>query len=70
MMECLGYEGIKAILSITEGVPEHQARKILWKANEKGVLIIGLAPVGGIKPGWFRISNFRGCIHSIALDSH
>ncbi|KAG1785005.1 uncharacterized protein HD556DRAFT_1451170 [Suillus plorans] len=28
-MKRLGYESIKAIASITEGVPEHQAREIL-----------------------------------------
>jgi ATP citrate (pro-S)-lyase len=68
-MECLGYESIKAIALIAEGVPERQAREILWKAKEKGVLIIGPATVGGIKPGCFRIGNSGGCVCSFWLDS-
>jgi len=67
-MECLGYESIKAIALIAEGVPERQAREILWKAKEKGVLIIGPATVGGIKPGCFRIGNSGGCVCSFWLD--
>lgn len=61
-MECLGYESIRAIALIAEGVPERQAREILWKAQAKGVLIIGPATVGGIKPGCFRIGNSGGCV--------
>ncbi|KAG2152762.1 hypothetical protein DEU56DRAFT_752064 [Suillus clintonianus] len=35
-----------------------QARKILWKAKKRrGVLIVGPATVGGIKPRRFRIEN-------------
>ncbi|KAI6042003.1 ATP citrate lyase [Pisolithus marmoratus] len=49
--------GIRAIALIAEGVPERQARELLWRAKEKGVLIIGPATVGGIKPGCFRIGN-------------
>ncbi|KAG1721921.1 ATP citrate lyase, partial [Suillus lakei] len=64
-MECLGYESIKAIALIAEGVPEQQAREILWKAQEKGVLIIGPATVGGIKPGCFRIGNSGGMMDNI-----
>ncbi|KAG2352825.1 alpha subunit of ATP citrate lyase [Suillus spraguei] len=64
-MECLGYESIKAIALIAEGVPERQAREILWKAKEKGVLIIGPATVGGIKPGCFRIGNSGGMMDNI-----
>ncbi|KIJ63837.1 hypothetical protein HYDPIDRAFT_175858 [Hydnomerulius pinastri MD-312] len=51
-MECLEFEGIKSVAIIAEGVPERQAREILWRAKEKGVLIIGPATVGGIKPGY------------------
>ncbi|KAG2046102.1 hypothetical protein BDR06DRAFT_977728 [Suillus hirtellus] len=64
-MECLGYESIKAIASITDGVPERQAWEIMWKAKEKETLIIGLATVGGIKPGCFRISNSGGIMDDI-----
>jgi ATP citrate (pro-S)-lyase len=60
-LECLEYAGqIKAVALIAEGVPERHAREILWKAREKGVLIIGPATVGGIKPGCFRIGNSGG----------
>ncbi|KAG2747530.1 ATP citrate lyase isoform 2 [Suillus brevipes Sb2] len=64
-MECLQYESIKAIALIAEGVPERQAREILWKAKDKGVLIIGPATVGGIKPGCFRIGNSGGMMDNI-----
>lgn len=59
-LECLEFQSIRAIALIAEGVPERQAREILVKAQEKGVLIIGPATVGGIKPGCFRIGNSGG----------
>lgn len=59
-LECLEFEQIKCLALIAEGVPERHAREILWKAKEKGVLIIGPATVGGIKPGCFRIGNSGG----------
>ena len=59
-LECLEFEQIKAIALIAEGVPERHAREILWKAQAKGVLIVGPATVGGIKPGCFRIGNSGG----------
>ncbi|KAF8622996.1 hypothetical protein AX15_006589 [Amanita polypyramis BW_CC] len=64
-LECLTYPQIKAIALIAEGVPERHAREILWKAKEKGVLIIGPATVGGIKPGCFRIGNSGGMMDNI-----
>lgn len=64
-LECLEHEQIKAIALIAEGVPERHAREILWKAKEKGVLIIGPATVGGIKPGCFRIGNSGGMMDNI-----
>jgi len=59
-LECLEFEQIKSIALIAEGVPERHAREILWKAKAKGVLIIGPATVGGIKPQCFRIGNSGG----------
>ena len=59
-LECLEFQSIRAIALIAEGVPERQAREILVKAQEKEVLIIGPATVGGIKPGCFRIGNSGG----------
>jgi ATP citrate (pro-S)-lyase len=59
-LECLEFSQIKCLALIAEGVPERHAREILWKAQEKGVLIVGPATVGGIKPGCFRIGNSGG----------
>lgn len=59
-LECLEFPQIKAIALIAEGVPERHAREILWAAKRKGVMIIGPATVGGIKPGCFRIGNTGG----------
>lgn len=64
-LECFEYPQIKAIALIAEGVPERHAREILWTAKEKGVLIIGPATVGGIKPGCFRIGNSGGMMDNI-----
>ncbi|KAH7912617.1 ATP citrate lyase [Hygrophoropsis aurantiaca] len=64
-LECLRYSQIKSIALIAEGVPERHAREILWLAREKGVLIIGPATVGGIKPGCFRIGNSGGMMDNI-----
>ncbi|KAG9114675.1 citrate synthase, partial [Ceratobasidium sp. 392] len=63
--EILGFPQIKAIALIAEGVPERHAREILHAAQEKGVLIIGPATVGGIKPGCFRIGNSGGMMDNI-----
>jgi ATP citrate (pro-S)-lyase len=60
--ECFEHPQIKAIALIAEGVPERHAREILWTAKAKGVLIIGPATVGGIKPGCFRIGNSGGYV--------
>lgn len=59
-LDILKYPQIKAIALIAEGVPERHAREILHLAISKGVLIIGPATVGGIKPGCFRIGNSGG----------
>lgn len=59
-LDAFKYPQIKSIAIIAEGVPERHAREILHIAQEKGVLIIGPATVGGIKPGCFRIGNSGG----------
>ena len=59
-LEVLNYPQIKSVALIAEGVPERHAREILHLAKQKGVLIIGPATVGGIKPGCFRIGNSGG----------
>jgi ATP citrate (pro-S)-lyase len=64
-LEILGFPSIKSIALIAEGVPERHAREILQLATSKGVLIIGPATVGGIKPGCFRIGNSGGLVSLI-----
>lgn len=59
-LDILRLPQIKSIALIAEGVPERHAREILHLAKVKGVLIIGPATVGGIKPGCFRIGNSGG----------
>ncbi|GJE86775.1 ATP-citrate synthase-like protein [Phanerochaete sordida] len=64
-LEILRFPQIKSIAIIAEGVPERHAREILHLAKAKGVLIIGPATVGGIKPGCFRIGNSGGMMDNI-----
>ncbi|KAI0746590.1 ATP-citrate synthase [Daedaleopsis nitida] len=64
-LEIFEFSQIKSIALIAEGVPERHAREILHLAQQKGVLIIGPATVGGIKPGCFRIGNSGGMMDNI-----
>ncbi|GAA97290.1 uncharacterized protein L969DRAFT_84276 [Mixia osmundae IAM 14324] len=64
-LEVLQFPQIKAVALIAEGVPERHAREILHAAIAKGVIIIGPATVGGIKPGCFRIGNTGGMMDNI-----
>ncbi|XP_061911585.1 ATP-citrate synthase isoform X1 [Entelurus aequoreus] len=64
-METMQYPQIHTIAIIAEGIPEAQTRKIIKKADEKGVTIIGPATVGGIKPGCFKIGNTGGMLDNI-----
>ncbi|CAK5276176.1 unnamed protein product [Mycena citricolor] len=64
-VDILKYTQIRSIALIAEGVPERHARELLWLAHERGVLIIGPATVGGIKPGCFRIGNSGGMMDNI-----
>lgn len=66
-LEILQFPQIKSIALIAEGVPERHAREILHSAKSKGVLIIGPATVGGIKPGCFRIGNSGGSVFESAF---
>jgi ATP citrate (pro-S)-lyase len=59
-LEVFDFPQLKSVALIAEGVPERHAREILHLAKEKGILIIGPATVGGIKPGCFRIGNSGG----------
>uniref|UniRef100_A0A8C2WKB2 ATP-citrate synthase n=1 Tax=Cyclopterus lumpus TaxID=8103 RepID=A0A8C2WKB2_CYCLU len=51
---------IHTIAIIAEGIPEAQTRKIIKKADEKGVTIIGPAT-----PGCFKIGNTGGMLDNI-----
>jgi ATP citrate (pro-S)-lyase len=64
-LDVFKYSQIKSVAIIAEGVPERHAREILHLAMKKGVLIIGPATVGGIKPGCFRIGNSGGMMDNI-----
>lgn len=63
--EALEFPQISTIAIIAEGIPEQLTRRIIAAANEKGVMIIGPATVGGIVPGNFRIGNTGGHLDSI-----
>lgn len=67
-MELLDYPQFRAIAIIAEGVPERRAREIMVKAKAKGVVIIGPATVGGIKPGCFKIGNTGGMMDNIVAS--
>ncbi|MGH0122000.1 UNVERIFIED_CONTAM: hypothetical protein FKN15_000541 [Acipenser sinensis] len=56
---------IHTIAIIAEGIPEAQTRKLIKKADEKGVTVIGPATVGGIKPGCYKIGNTGGMLDNI-----
>ncbi|KAJ3270637.1 citrate synthase, partial [Borealophlyctis nickersoniae] len=64
-LELLTYPQLKTIAIIAEGVPERRARQLLHAAHARGVLIIGPATVGGIKPGCFKIGNTGGMMDNI-----
>jgi ATP citrate (pro-S)-lyase len=64
-LDILQFPQIKAIGIIAEGVPERHARELLHAAVAKGVIIIGPATVGGIKPGCFRIGNTGGMMDNL-----
>lgn len=64
-METMTFPQIRTIAIIAEGIPENLTRKLLKKANETGVSIIGPATVGGVKPGCFKIGNTGGMLDNI-----
>jgi ATP citrate (pro-S)-lyase len=64
-LDILTFPQIKSIGIIAEGVPERHARELLHMATSKGVIIIGPATVGGIKPGCFRIGNTGGMMDNL-----
>ncbi|KAJ7638194.1 ATP citrate lyase isoform 2 [Roridomyces roridus] len=59
---------LRSVALIAEGVPERHARDLLYRAKELGVLVIGPATVGGIKPGCFRIGNSGGMMDNITAS--
>eukprot|EP00746_Dinoflagellata_sp_MGD_P149538 gnl/MRDRNA2_/MRDRNA2_81546_c0_seq1.p1 gnl/MRDRNA2_/MRDRNA2_81546_c0~~gnl/MRDRNA2_/MRDRNA2_81546_c0_seq1.p1 ORF type:complete len:1098 (+),score=227.69 gnl/MRDRNA2_/MRDRNA2_81546_c0_seq1:89-3382(+) len=68
-IECLEQApGIKTMAIIAEGVPEQQTRKIIKKAEEYKVGIVGPATVGGIKPGCIRLGNTGGMLDNVVMS--
>ncbi|ERE84402.1 ATP-citrate synthase-like protein [Cricetulus griseus] len=64
-METMSYAQILTIAIIAEGIPEALTRKLIKKADQKGVTIIGPATVGGIKPRCFKIGSTGGMLDNI-----
>jgi len=64
-IEALQYNQIRTIAIIAEGIPENTTRKLNKLAQEKNVVIVGPATVGGIKPGCFKIGNTGGMMDNI-----
>ncbi|XP_059178493.1 ATP-citrate synthase-like isoform X2 [Physella acuta] len=64
-IETLNYPQIRSISIIAEGIPENLTRNLIKVATEKGVIIIGPATVGGVKPGCFKIGNTGGMLDNI-----
>ncbi|SPQ95814.1 ATP citrate synthase [Plasmodiophora brassicae] len=63
--EMIGSGQLNVIAVIAEGVPEKRTRQLIQLAKAKGVMLIGPATVGGIKPGCFRIGNTGGMLDNI-----
>lgn len=64
-IECLDYPQIKTVAIIAEGIPENHTRKLIKLSNQKKVIVIGPATVGGIKSGCFKIGNTAGLTDNI-----
>jgi succinyl-CoA synthetase alpha subunit len=63
--EAIEHGQIRCVIIIAEGIPERRARELRTLAQEKNVMIIGPATVGGIKAGAFKIANTGGTIENI-----
>lgn len=64
-LETMNFPQIRTIAIIAEGIPENLTRHLIKVANERGVIIIGPATVGGVKPGCFKIGNTGGMLDNI-----
>lgn len=64
-LSAYGNAQFKCIAIIAEGIPERLTRRLICRADDLGVLIIGPATVGGIKPGCFKIGNTGGMVDNI-----
>jgi ATP citrate (pro-S)-lyase len=67
-LETLTYPQIRTIAIIAEGIPEQLTRKMIKVAEQKNVVIIGPATVGGLKPGCFKIGNTGGMLDNILMS--
>jgi len=64
-MEALGYDSIKTVAIIAEGIPERRTKEIIAEAKKRKKTIVGPATVGGLKAGAFKIGNTGGMIDNI-----
>jgi succinyl-CoA synthetase alpha subunit len=64
-MESLGYDSIKTVAIIAEGIPERRTKEIITEAKKRKKTIIGPSTVGGLKAGAFKIGNTGGMIDNI-----
>jgi len=64
-VDALQYPQFRTVAIIAEGIPERITQQLNKKAKDKGVIIIGPATVGGIKPGCFKIGNTGGMLDNI-----
>ncbi|BHF84336.1 hypothetical protein SprV_0902748700 [Sparganum proliferum] len=56
---------LTCVAVIAEGIPERLSRALAFEARRRGVVLIGPATVGGIRPGCFKIGNSGGMMDNI-----
>ncbi|KAA3677397.1 ATP citrate (pro-S)-lyase, partial [Paragonimus westermani] len=62
---CTSSAQLRCIAIIAEGIPENFTRRLICRAKERNVLLIGPATVGGVKAGCFKIGNTGGMVDNI-----
>ncbi|KAF5401708.1 hypothetical protein PHET_05083 [Paragonimus heterotremus] len=62
---CASPAQLKCIAIIAEGIPENLTRRLICRAKERNILLIGPATVGGVKAGCFKIGNTGGMVDNI-----
>ncbi|VDL92720.1 unnamed protein product, partial [Schistocephalus solidus] len=56
---------LTCVAVIAEGIPERLSRALAFEARRRGIVLIGPATVGGIRPGCFKIGNTGGMMDNI-----